>query len=251
MTHPALAVGKTRLFSDIDKPKPPADVRRLPLWSVSPSPNNPRSSIDEVKLEELATSIRERGLQVPIRVRRDAQAEGTYIIVGGHRRFAAHQRIGATEILAIVCDERYSEADAEIDAVVDNLFREDMTAVDYGDTYRRLLELWKISQAELARRLSVSTTYVSRMIAVSELPEDLKRKVSAGELNYMDALRDRDRRTAAEAATVARRPRRRPAVARGTIPTPFGTVKLKRGKTLAELVEYLRTVVDQEKRDAA
>jgi hypothetical protein len=96
------------------------------------------------------------------------------------------------------------------------------------------------------------------MLAVTELDEETRAKIVSGEIAYGDALRERDRLAAAAAAAVegktsssSPRPRRRPAVPRGTIPTPFGTVKLKRGKTLAELVEYLRTMVDQERRDAA
>lgn len=251
MIHPALAVGATRPTFQLEKPKLPIDLRSIPLWQITPNPNNPRSSIDEEKLLELAASIRERGLQIPIRVRRNPADESRFMIVSGHRRYAAHQRNGAREILAIVSEDRYGNDDAEIDAIIENLFREDVSAVDYGTTYRRLIEHWKISQAELARRLSVSTTYVSRMIAVSELPEELRSKVAAGDLNYLDALRERDRRAAAADKPPAVRRRRTPTGRRGEIPTPFGTVKLKRGKTLAELVEYLRTVVDQETRDAA
>jgi ParB family chromosome partitioning protein len=247
MNHPALSIGLGRP-SIVAGTKPPPDLRSIPLEQISPNAHNPRRAMDDERIDELAASIRDRGLLQPIRVRRDA-ATGRFVIVAGHRRYEAHKRNGAKEILAIVADDRYRESDADVDAVIENLQREDVSAVDAGLSYRRLLDLWQCSQAELARRLSVSTSHVSRTLAVLDLPEDVQGKIVSGEINYQDALKAREREAAAAAKPA--RSRRSPRVPRGTISTPFGTVKLKRGAKLDDLVRFLAGMVDQDKRDAA
>lgn len=231
--------------------RPPMDVRAILVDSIDPDPEQPRKTFDEVKLDELAASIRESGLLQPIRVRPDVARPGRYFIVAGERRWRAAKRVPMLSIAAIVTDQRHRDERTRVEQVVENLQREEPNAVEAGESYRTLLEIFRCSQSDLARRLGVSTSHVSRMLAVAELDEETRRRIVTGELNYMDALRERDRRAAAADPKSAPRSRRRPAVPRGTIPTPFGVVKLKRGKTLAELVGYLQSVVDQEKRDAA
>ena len=254
MNHPALSFGGLRSTPKLEKPALPVDLRSIPLELISPSPNNPRRSMDDAKTDELAASIRDRGLQQPIRVRKDPADSSRFLIVSGHRRFAAHQRNEAADILAIVVPDRYEEADADIDSIVENLQREDVSAIDHGFAFSRLLDLWNCSQAELGRRLAVSSTYVSRMLAVLNLPESVKDDIVAGRVNYLEALKKRD---AADAKATSAKPKPSPRkrksapLPRGTTETPFGTVKLKRGAKLEELVGYLRTLVEQDKRDAA
>lgn len=251
MNHPAMSFSGLRSTPKLEKPSLPVDLRTIPLGLVSPSPNNPRRSMDDTKIDELAASIRERGLQQPIRVRKDPSDSTRFVIVSGHRRYAAHQRNQAADILAIVCPDRYQEDDAALDAIVENLQREDVSAVDHGLAYRTLLDLWKCSQAELGRRLGVSAAHVSRMLAVLDLPESVKADIAAGRVNYLEALTRREKAEAKKSATPTPKKKRTSSVPRGTIPTPFGTVKLKRGAKLEELLTYLWTVVDQQKRDAA
>jgi len=234
------------------------DLRSIRVDMISPDEGQPRRTFDETKLEELAGSLREHGLLQPIRVRPDATRPGRFVIVAGERRWRAAQRAGMVEIAAVVVAQRQRDDKVVIEQIIENLQREDVNAVEEGQSYRALIAALGCSQADLARRLSKSTSHVSRLLAVAELDDSTKAKIVSGELNYLDALRERDRLAAAAAAaaegktsSAPARSRRRAAVPRGTIPTPFGTVKLKRGKTLAELVEYLRTMVDQDKRDAA
>jgi len=230
------------------------DLQSIRVDMISPDPEQPRRTFDNAKLDELAGSLREHGLLQPIRVRPDPAVFGRFVIVAGERRWRAAQRVPMAEIAAVVVAQRSRDNRTKVEQVIENLQREDVNAVEEGTSYRVLLESLGCSQAELARRLSKSTAHVSKMLAVAELDEETKRKIVTGELTYGDALRERDRQAAAaegKTSTSSPRIRRRSSVPRGTIPTPFGTVKLKRGKTLAELVEYLRTMVNQEKRDAA
>lgn len=227
------------------------DLRSIRIDAIEPDPNQPRKTFDESKIDELAGSLRDHGLLQPIRVRPDAARPGRFFLIAGERRWRAAQRVPMLEIDAVVVAQRAGDDRTKIEQVIENLQREDINAVEEGTSYRTLLDSLGCSQAELARRLSKSTSHVSRMLAVAELDEETRRKIVAGKLNYLDALRERDRlAAAAETPTTVRR-RRAPTGRRGEIATPFGIVKLKRGKTLAELVEHLRGMVDQERRDAA
>lgn len=247
-----LGVGKS--FSGWgDRPKPSTDCRLLQLDTIDPSPTNPRRSMGERELEELAASIRERGLLSPILVRRQ-NSSSRYVIIAGHRRYAAHQRIGAREILALVVDDRYDARQADIDAVIENLQRADVSAVDAGHAYRRILDIEKISQNELARRLGVSPGHVSKMLAVLELPEDVQEQIRTGAVSYETAL---DKRAAAsqEAGETVTGPAKRKTKKRkpGEHVTPYGVAIVKRGSTLPQLVEALAAIVEQERqrKDAA
>jgi len=229
------------------------DVRSIRVDHISPDPDQPRQTFDEEKIEELASSIRADGLLQPIRVREDIRDPTRFIIIAGERRWRAAQRVPLVEIDAIVTDQRMNMERTRVEQAVENLQREDMNAVEEGLCYRSLLNAWQVSQAELARRLSRSAAHVSKMLAVVELDEETRRKIVSGELNYGDALAIRDKRAAADQASPPKpvAPRRQRSVPRGTIPTPFGTVKLKRGAKLEELIAHLWTVIDKQKRGAA
>jgi ParB family transcriptional regulator, chromosome partitioning protein len=229
------------------------DVRSIRLDHITPDPEQPRQTFDEAKLDELAASIRADGLLQPIRVREDIRDRSRFIIIAGERRWRAAHRVPLVEIDAIVTDQRMDMERTRVEQAVENLQREDMNAVEEGVCYRSLLDAWQVSQAELARRLSKSAAHVSKMLAVFELDEETRQKIVAGEVSYGDALALRDQAAAAAGTSTARPTvrRRQRTLPRGTIPTPFGTVKLKRGAKLEELVGYLRTLVDQDKRDAA
>lgn len=100
----------------------------LPLASIRPNRHQPRRHFDEVALQELAASIKARGVLQPIRVRRDGEF---FEIIGGERRFRAAQMAGLTSIPATVeTREDYSELDQAIDALVENLQRDDLSVVD-------------------------------------------------------------------------------------------------------------------------
>lgn len=233
------------------KAEPAIDVRTVRVDMVDPDPEQPRRTFDDEKLAELGDSLRRDGLLYPIRVRTEFTRPGRFVIVDGERRWRASKMAGLETIAVIVSTERSADQKTKVEQVVANLHREDVNAVEEGDSYRVLLDAWGCSQAELARRLSKSNAHVSKMLSVAELDEETRTKIVRGEITYADALRERDRRAAAAQKTAPQPRRRNQAGKRGEVVTPFGTVKLKRGKTLAELVEHLRGMLDQERRDAA
>lgn len=230
--------------------RPAMDVRSIRIDAIDPDPEQPRKVFREESIDELAGSIRESGLLQPIRVRPDASRPGRYVLIAGERRLRAAHRVPLVEIAAIVVEQRQGDERTRVEQAIENLQREDLSAVEEGQNFRNLLKAWGCSQAELARKLSKSAAHISKMLAVADLDEETKAAIVSGKITYGDALRERDRRLAAAEAKPVPRARRR-ATPRGTVSTPFGSVKIKRGKTLAELVEYLRGLVDQEKRDAA
>jgi ParB/RepB/Spo0J family partition protein len=221
------------------------DFRSLRVDAIYPDPDQPRRTFDESKIDELAASIRMDGLLQPIRVRPHPNRQDAFLIIAGERRWRAAQRVPLTEMTAIVVQQRHSEERVRAEQAVENLQREDMNAVEEAVCYRALMTAWNVSQAELARRLSKSTAHVSRVLAVLELDESTRQRIVRGEVSYVDALQERaQNQQAAERRGRATTSRRR-SLPRGTVSTPFGTVKLKRGARLEQLVAHLRSMVEQ------
>jgi ParB family chromosome partitioning protein len=216
------------------------EVRRIRLDKLEPDARNARKTISEESIAELAGSLRDHGLINPITVRA-GKVPGTFELVAGERRRRAAMRAGWEDIPAIVQPERMSAEVSRARSIVENLQREDVPAVEQAEALRELLDAWDVSQAELARRLSVSTSYVSRMLALLSLDEKTREKVASGKVGARTAL----------GSSKPKSGRRRRSSHRGAIRTPFGVVTLKRGAKLSDMVSHLGTLVDQEKRDAA
>jgi ParB family chromosome partitioning protein len=239
--------------------KPPAamDLRSIRVDAIEPDPEQPRRTIDERTIDELAESIRRDGLLQPIRVRQDLTRPGRYVVIAGERRWRATQRAGLAEIPAIVVSQRGRDDRVRVEQVVENLHREEINAVEEGQCYRTLLDVWGCSQAELARRLSKSAAHVCRVLAVLELDDETKLRIVRGEVSYADAIAAHAKRQEQEANAGRSRTRRRRAAPtdkrRGvTVETrAAGVVRVKRGYTLEQLVEELRGMIDQERGTAA
>jgi ParB family chromosome partitioning protein len=160
----------------------PADavrVEKLPVHVVEGDPEQPRRTFDEEELAELAASLKLHGQLQPIRVRR--VSGGRYVVVAGERRLRAAKLAGLATIDAIVLEERVSLDRVRIEAVVENLQRADVPPLEAAESYRRLLSLWGVSQAELARRLGISSATVSRALSLLDAPEDVRARIAAGE----------------------------------------------------------------------
>jgi len=139
---------------------------RIPLALIEVGSVQPRSRFDEAALEELAASIREKGLLQPVVVR--PKGDG-YELVAGERRFRAAQRAGLTELPAIV-RELDDRAALEL-ALVENLQREDLSPVEEARGYARLSEMG-LSHEEIARRVGKSRSAVTNALRLLQLPEE-------------------------------------------------------------------------------
>lgn len=157
-------------------PKGGGGVVRLPLSAIRPNPGQPRRRLSQESLEELAQSIKEKGLLQPILVR--PKGDG-YELVAGERRYRAAQMAGLTEVPALVRDLTDREA-LEL-ALVENLQREDLSPVEEARGYQALLSMG-LTQEEVAKRVGKARSTVANALRLLQLPEEVLRALEAGEI---------------------------------------------------------------------
>ena len=159
-------------------------VQHVPLGSIRPLPGQPRRHFDEAAIAELADSIGLRGLLQPIIVRRSPDGDG-YQLVAGERRWRAAQRAGLHQIPALV-RELDDAATYEI-ALVENIQRQDLNAIEEASAYRRLIGEFGHSQEALARLVGKSRSHVANLMRLLELPAGVQDLVSEGALHSSGA----------------------------------------------------------------
>jgi ParB family chromosome partitioning protein len=178
-------------------------VQTLPVDCMGPSPYQPRRNMDESLLDELAASIRQRGILQPLLVRLTPGATGSYQIIAGERRWRAAQKAQLHEVPVLVRD--LSDADAMAAGLVENLQRADLNAVEEAAGYDRLLNEFKLSQDDLAAAIGKSRSHISHMLRILNLPEQVQALVRKGDLSvgHARALVNHDHPLAAARAIVA------------------------------------------------
>jgi len=159
----------------------PNTVRLLPIGQVEPGPFQPRGPIDPVALDELTASVRERGVLQPILVRRHPDAPGRYQIIAGERRWRAAQAAQLHEIPALL--REWSDRDAMAVALVENLQRQDLNAIEEAEGYRRLIDEFQVSQGALGDAVGKSRAHVTNTLRLLALPVPVKAMVSDGRLS--------------------------------------------------------------------
>ncbi len=179
----SLGRGLSALFQSEEAlgPEPEAEraLKTVPIEQLAPGRLQPRHRFAEQELEELAASIRENGILQPILVRPAAAGEG-YEIVAGERRWRAAQRVRLHEVPVIIraLDDRQA---LEL-ALVENIQRQDLNAIEEAEGYRRLIEEFGHSAEELARHLGRSRSHVANTLRLLGLPASVKRMVEDGKL---------------------------------------------------------------------
>lgn len=156
-----------------------AGVQLLPVASIERHPGQPRQTFKEEALEELADSIRDRGVIQPIVVR--PQGEHRYQIVAGERRWRAAQRAQLHEIPVII-REFNDEETLEV-ALLENIQRQDLNAIEEAEGYRRLLDHYGHTQEELGGLVHKSRSHVTNMLRLLDLPPQVKEMVANGDLS--------------------------------------------------------------------
>ncbi|MCL6547423.1 MAG: ParB/RepB/Spo0J family partition protein [Alicyclobacillus sp.] len=154
-------------------------VTTIDLRELRPNPYQPRRSFDEERLAELAQSIEEHGIIQPLIVRRSS-VRG-YDIVAGERRYRAAQRLGLKSVPAVV--REFTDVQLMEIAIIENLQREDLNAMEIADAYANLMEKCHLTQEELARRVGQSRSHVANMLRLLHLPEPVRELVSRGTLS--------------------------------------------------------------------
>lgn len=177
-------------------------VIEINLADLNTNPDQPRIYYDEKKLHELKDSIIEYGLMQPIIVK--PMTKG-YMIIAGERRFKASLLANKKTIPAVVRDYNAQMA-AEL-ALIENIQREDLTSVEEAATFKQLTEDYNYTHAQLAKKIGKSRSYVTNIIGLLHLPEDviemvLNRKLSMGHARVLSKLNDFKKvRTLAEKIT--------------------------------------------------
>jgi ParB family chromosome partitioning protein len=157
---------------------PRAQVLSLPIEELERDERQPRQHFDALKLEELASSIRTRGIVQPILVRREG---GRYRIIAGERRWRAAQLAGLKEVPAIVREASQKEA-FEI-ALIENLQREDLNPIEEAEGYKRLIDEHGLTQELVASRVGKDRSSVANALRLLHLPKDIKEALMEGSLN--------------------------------------------------------------------
>ncbi|HDT6346416.1 TPA: ParB/RepB/Spo0J family partition protein [Staphylococcus aureus] len=152
-------------------------IKQIDISDIKPNPYQPRKTFDENHLNDLADSIKQYGILQPIVLRKTVQA---YYIVVGERRFRASKIAGLKYVSAIIKD--LTDEDMMELAVIENLQREDLNAIEEAESYQRLMTDLKITQQEVAKRLSKSRPYIANMLRLLHLPKKIADMVKDGRL---------------------------------------------------------------------
>ena len=203
-------------------------------------PKQPRREFDGEELQRLAGSLRDHGQTDPVKVRWDI-AQDRYQLIDGERRWRAAQLAGLTTLTAIV-DNRDMTTDRVLEMqVVENALRQDLTTLEAGAAYRSLMQSWGCTQQQLADRLHISQSKVSRALAAMDLPPDLQREVDTGSVAPVAAVKQAARRTG----------RRKPTQPKSVrIVTTFG-VAVVTPKPGQSVVDVLLAALDAERKRGA
>lgn len=155
-------------------------LRHVPIEFLKGSPNNPRKNFKEQDLEELAKSIREKGLLQPLVVRAGKEPH-TYEIVAGERRWRAAQRAGIHEVPVLI--RELSDGEMLEIALIENIQRSDLNPIEEAAGYAQLTEQFGYTQQQLAESLGKSRSHIANMIRLLNLPESVQEKVETGVLS--------------------------------------------------------------------
>jgi ParB family transcriptional regulator, chromosome partitioning protein len=168
-----------------------SSINEVEMHLIFANPNQPRSHFDEDALTELATSIRELGVISPITLRKNDN--GTYLIIAGERRFRASKLVGLKTIPAYVktaADEQVMEM-----ALIENIQREDLNAIEIALTFYRLMEEYKLTQERLSERVGKKRATIANYLRLLRLPAEIQmgikdKKIDMGHARAILGLND-------------------------------------------------------------
>lgn len=155
------------------------EIVHISLSDLKPNPYQPRNIFNEDKLEELVSSIREHGVIQPIVVRK--RVAGGYEIIAGERRYRASLRLNLDSIPAIV--KEFSDKDAMEIALIENLQREDLNPIELAEAYSKYMDLFSLTQEQIADRVGLSRSHVANYLRLLNLPADVRDDVSRGTIS--------------------------------------------------------------------
>lgn len=183
MTRKALGKGLEAIFgnlgSEVVDPKTGGPTQEIELSKISPNPFQPRTEFGPEEIQELANSIREKGLLQPILLRKHHDG---YQIVAGERRFRATQLLGKTAIPALVRDH-LSDRDMMEMALIENIQRVQLNAIEEAHAYEQLINNCGITHDELATKLGKSRSAITNTLRLLKLDDPLREMIREGKLS--------------------------------------------------------------------
>ncbi len=160
-------------------------VKQIPLAQIGANPDQPRKTFSDAELNELAASIRERGVLQPILLRCVSGRPHMYEIVAGERRFRASKIAGLTEIPALV--KSMDDNNAREIALIENVQRENLNPIEEANAYKNLMECCDYELDDVSRLIGKSASYIRNMLRLTSLPESVQGLVEQGELTASHA----------------------------------------------------------------
>lgn len=154
------------------------EILEIELEKIQRNPYQPRKIFNEEKIKELAQSIKKNGLLQPIILKKTISG---YHIIAGERRFKAFEMLNKKTIPAII--KEYTDEEMMVLATIENLQREDLTALEEATSYKKLMETLNITQEELAKKIGKSRPYVANTIRLLKLPYEIKEYLMAGKIS--------------------------------------------------------------------
>lgn len=169
---------------------PKDEVRMLKIEELRSNPYQPRKNFDPISLQELSKSIKEHGVFQPIIAKKSIKG---YEIIAGERRVKASTLAGLKEIPAIIRD--FSDDEMMEIALLENLQRDNLTAIEEATAYKNLIKALNLTQEQLAERLGKSRSHITNMIGILSLPETTqnlisKKEISMGHARILSKLKD-------------------------------------------------------------
>lgn len=158
----------------------------IPLDKINANPFQPREEFDDQRLRELADSIREKGVIQPVTVRKDGEG---FLLISGERRVRAARLAGLTEIPAYL----YSHASAQSDegllelAIIENIQREDLNPMELSDSYKKLADMFKLTQEQIAAKVAKQRSTVANFLRLQNLPVEIKHSLRKNEITEAHA----------------------------------------------------------------
>lgn len=155
--------------------EPRGAVQELPLSSLVPNPDQPRKQFREEQLRELAQSIREKGIIQPLIV--EKQGDNNYIIIAGERRYRAASLAGLTTVPVVI--KNLTESSRLEIGLIENIQREDLTAIEEAQGYRSLMDTFAYTQEKIAKQIGKSRSAVANALRLLRLPEEIQKALLA------------------------------------------------------------------------
>jgi ParB family chromosome partitioning protein len=174
----AALIGDVGAEASVERPR---GQRKLPIGSLRPNARNPRRIFPDTELDELAASLRERGIIQPIVARAVHGAADAFEIIAGERRWRAAQRAGLHEVPVVIIEATDGEA-LQL-AIIENVQRTDLNPLEEAEGYRSLIRDFSHSQDDIARMVGKSRSHVANTLRLQTLPDQVKEHIQSGQLS--------------------------------------------------------------------